>query len=132
MPIFRRFLRLAHFFPFRDKIPKSLKSREVHQFKCQRCSSSHLGQRSCLLYTRISDHLGIFALTRKKRVNPPPTSILSHHCETGHPVSPSDFTILSTSSSNSTSELLIRESLLIKKLNPSLNIKTSSLPFTLF
>ena len=87
----------------------------VYQFKCQRGSSLYLGHASRLFRTRISDHLGISALTGKKRVNPPPTSILSHHCEIGHPVSPNDFTIISTSSSNSTTELLIRESHLIKK-----------------
>ena len=88
----------------------------VYKFKWKRCSSLHLGQTSHLFHTWISGHLGISALTGKRRVNLPPTSILSHHCETRHQVSPNDFTTLSTSSSNSTIELLIRESLLIKDL----------------
>ena len=51
-------------------------------------------------------------------------------CDTGHPVSPDDFTILSSSSFNS--ELLVRESLLIRKLNPSLNANMGSFPLSLF
>ena len=41
-----------------------------------------------------------------------------HHQATGHPVSPDDFSILSTCSSSF--ELLLRESLLISKLKPTL------------
>ena len=123
-------LRLSHFFVFKDRIPRALRSRVVYRFKCQRCSSLYVGQTSRLLHTRISEHLGISALTGKKRVNPPPTSILSHHCDTGHPVSPDDFTILSSSLFNS--ELLVRESLLIRKLNPSLDTNMGSFPFSLF
>ena len=39
---------------------------------------------------------------------------VSHHCDTGQPISPGDVTILSCSSFNP--ELLVRESLLIRKL----------------
>ena len=127
--VFRPSLRLSHFFVFKDRIPKALRSRVVYRFKCQRCSSLYVGQTSRLLHTRISEHLGISALTGKKRVNPPPTSILSHHCDTGHPVSPDDFTILSSSFN---SELLVRESLLIRKLNPLLNANIGSFPLSLF
>ena len=55
---------------------------------------------------------------------------IMHTCIWVYHSLPYDFTILSTSSSNSTAELLIRKSLLIKKINPSLNINTSSLPLT--
>ena len=53
-----------------------------------------------LRFTWISEYLGIPALTGKKWVNLP-TSILSNHCDNGHPVSPDDFTGLSSSSFNS-------------------------------
>ena len=96
----------------------------------QRCSSLYVDQTSRLLKTRISEHLGISALNGKKTVNPPPISILSHHCDTGHPVSPDDFTILSSSPFNS--ELLVRESLLIRKLNPSLNANMGCFPLSYY
>ena len=86
--VFRPCLRLANFFPFTYRVPKSLRSRVVYRFKRQLCSSLYLGQTSGLLHKRISDHLGISALDGKKRVNPPPTTILPHHCEIRHPVSP--------------------------------------------
>ena len=123
-------LQLNHILAFKDRIPKTLKSRFVYRLKCQRCSSLYIGQTSRLLHTRISKHLGISALTDKKRVNPPPTSILSHHCDTGHPVSPDHFTILSSSSCNS--ERLVRESLLIRKLNPSLNANMGPYSLSIF
>lgn len=40
-----------------------------------------------ILHTQVSDHLGVSALTGKTRVNPPPSSILSHLSETGHTAS---------------------------------------------
>ena len=54
------------------------------------------------------------------------SSVLAHHEQTGHSLSIDDFSILSTSSSNF--ELLLRESLLIKKFNPSLNAKITPVP----
>ena len=122
-------LRLSHFFVFKDRIPEALRSYVVHLFKCQRCSSSYVGQTSRPLHTQISEHLGISGLTGKKRVISP-TNILSHHCDTGHNISSNDFNILSSSSFNS--ELLVRESFLIRKLNQSLNTNMGSFPLSLF
>ena len=130
--VFRPSLRLAHFFSFKDRMPNGLKSRVVYLFKCRCCNASYVGQTSRLLHTRIADHLGISALTGKERANPSTTNILSHHHDTGHPTTSDDFTILSHSSSSITHELLIRESLLIHKLNPILNSQSSSIPLSLF
>ena len=65
----------------------------------------------------------------KKRTNPPLTSILSHHRDTGHPVSFDDFKILSSCPFES--ELLLRESLLIRNLKSSLNATIGSAPLFL-
>ena len=130
--IFKPSLRLSNFFSFKDRIPKCMRSCVVYRFKCQQCNLLYVGQTSRLLHTRISDHLGVSALTGKKRVNPPLTSILSHHHDTGHSVSHNDFSILSSAPSNSSTELLVRESLLIHKLNPSLNGQMGSFPLSLF
>ena len=56
------------------------------------------------------------------------SSVLAHHKQTGHSISIDGFSTRSTSSSNF--ELLLRESLLIKKFNPSLNAKITSVPLT--
>ena len=102
--VFRPSLRLAHFFSFKDRIPNGLKSRVVYLFKCWWCNGSYVGQTSRLLHTRIADHLGISVLTGKERVNPSATDILSHHHDTGHPITSNNFTILSHSSSSITHE----------------------------
>ena len=73
--------------------------------------------------------MGISPLTGKKRTNPPLTSILSHHRDTGHQVSFDDFKILSSCPFES--ELLLRESLLIRNLKPSLNANIGSAPLFL-
>ena len=119
-------------FKRKDGIPNGLKSRVVYLFKCRCCNASYICQTSRLLHTRIADYLGISALTGKERANPSATSILSHHHRSGHPTTSDDLTILSHSSSSITHELLIRESLLIHKLNPTLNSQSSSIPLSLF
>ena len=49
---------------------------------------------------------------------------------TYHPISPDDLSILSSCSSSF--ELLLKESLLISKLKPSLNANLSSVPLVLY
>lgn len=127
---FRPIKRLSHFFPSKDRLPKGLRSRVVYSFTCRCCNVSYVGQTARHLHTRVSDHLGVSALTGKTSVNPSPSCILSHLSETGHTASIDDFRILS--SGNSTSELLVKESLLIRKLNPLLNSNISSVPLSLF
>ena len=97
-------LALALFFPVKDRIPDGLKSHVMYLFTSQCCKALYVSQTSRLLYTRISDHMGISSFIGSKIVNTSLTSILSHHAETGHPIS-SDYKILS--SSPSTSELLL-------------------------
>ena len=58
------------------------------------------------------------------------TSILLYERDTGHPVCPHDFNVLS--SSTNSFELLMRETLLIRKFNPSLNANLGSFPLSLF
>ena len=92
---FRPSLRLAHFFSFKDRVLKGLKSRVVYLFKCRCCNASYVGQTSRPLHTRIADHLDISTFIGEERVNPSTTNILSHHHDTGHPTTSDYFTILS-------------------------------------
>ena len=127
--VFRPTLRLSHLFSFKDKIPKALRSCVVYPFKCRCCSASYLGQTVRHLHTRVSEHLGVSALTGRKSCSPVMSSILSHLNSTGHTASLDNFQILSSCSSPD--ELLVRESLLISKYKPSLNIQGSSVPLLL-
>ena len=81
-------------------------------------------------HKRISEHMGISASTGKPLSKPPLSNIRDHHQSSGDPISPDHFSILSSCSSSF--ELLLRDSLLISKLKPSLNANLSSVPLTLY
>ena len=115
--VFRSSTRISSFFPFKDKVPKFLKSGVVYLFKCRCCSASYVGQTTRHLHTRVSEHLGISPVRGRPSSSPVMSSILSHLNSTGHSASFDDFKILS--SCTHTGELMIHESLLICKLKPS-------------
>ena len=117
--IFRPMQRLWAFFRLKGRILLSLRSRIVYKYKCQRCNALYVGQTVRHFHKRISKHMGISAFTGKPLSKPPFSNICDHHQASGHPISPDDFSVLSTCSS--CFELLLRESLLISKLKPSLN-----------
>ena len=93
--VFRSSRRIPSFFPFKDKVPKYLRSSIVYLFKCRCCSASYVGQTTRHLHTRISEHLGISPITGKHTSNPTKSSVLSHSCASGHKVDFDDFKILS-------------------------------------
>ena len=105
--------RLSSLFRFKDQIPFAIRSRVICKFKCQWCQSLYIGETFHHLHTRVSGHLGVSAYTGKPLSYTSNSSVLAHHKQTGHSLSIDDFSVLSTSSSNF--ELLLRESLLIKK-----------------
>jgi hypothetical protein len=78
----------------------------------------------------ISEHTGVSPLTGKERSISTMSSILAHKHMHKHPVSASDFKILSSGTSEW--DLLIRESLLISQLNHVLNANIRSTPLELF
>ena len=92
----------------------------------------HVGKTSRYLHMRISDHMKKSRpLLGKKRKNPPPTGILSHHLVTAHPTS-YNFKISLKLASSSEFELHLRESILTAKTKSSLNVNIGSAPFCLF
>ena len=121
--------RISSFFPSKDKVPKLMRSGVVYLFKCRCCSASYVGQTTCHLHTRISEHLGISPITGKPSSSPVMSSIFSRLNSTGYFANFDHFEILSSCSN--TCELMIHESLLISKLKPSLNVQGSSIPLNL-
>ena len=121
--------RLSSFFPFKDRIPIALRSHVVYQFTCQCCSALYVGQTRRHIHTRISEHMGVSPLTGKERSISTMSSIFAHEHMHKHPVSASDFKILSGTSEW---DLLIRESRLITQLNHVLNANIRSIPLELF
>jgi hypothetical protein len=102
----------------------------VYQFMCQCCSALYVGQTRRHIHTRVSEHMGVSLLTGKERSISTMSSILAHKHMHKHPVSASDFKMLSSGTSER--DLLIRESLLISQLNPVLNANIRSTPLELF
>ena len=72
---------------FKDKIPDALRSCVVYSFKCRCCSASYVGQTVHHLHTRVSEQLGISALTGKTSSSPQLTRIFSHLSNSGHTAS---------------------------------------------
>jgi hypothetical protein len=118
------------FFLFKDRIPITLRSHVVYQFTCQCCSALYVGQTRRHIHTSISEHMGVSPLTGKERSISSMSSILAHKNMHNHPVSTSDFKILSSGTSEW--DLLICESLLVSQLNPVLNANIRSTPLELF
>ena len=120
------------FFSFKDRIPVLIRSRVVYKYTCQCCGALYFGQTLHHLPTRISEHMGVSPLTGKKLATTSISSIQAHIHHTHHTIPPNDFSIISSCHSSSNFEFLIRESLLISKLKPSLNENISSTPLSLF
>ena len=125
--VFRSSIRISSFLPFKDRIPKFLRSGVVYLFKCRYCSASYVGQTTRHLHTLVSEHLGIFPITGKPSSSPVTSSIFSHLKTTGHTA---NFEIPSSCSDDR--ELMIHESLLISKFKLTLNVQGSSIPLNLF
>ena len=132
--IFRPMQRLSTFFRFKDRIPLSLRSRIVYKYKCQCCNALYVGE----TVRHLRKRMGILGCTGKPLSKPPFSSIRDHHQssvsrdhhQSSSSISPDYFSTLSSCSPSF--ELLLRESLLISKLKPSLNANLSSVPLTLY
>jgi hypothetical protein len=125
--VFRPSCRLSSFFPFKDRIPIALRSHVVYQFTCQCCNALYVGQTRRHINTRISEHMGVSPLTGKERPISTMSSILAHKHMHKHPVSASDFKILSSGTASEW-DLLIRESLLISQLKVTEHLWVLILP----
>ena len=92
----------------------------MYKYKCQCCGALYVGQTRRHIHTRISEHMGVSSKTGNKLSVSQMSAVLTHHHLSGHNISDSDFTILtSASSGNSKFDLEMRESLFISKLKPS-------------
>ena len=119
--VFQSGFRIKNFFKFKDPIPVPLRSSLVYKYVCNRCNSVYIGKTSRHLHTRISEHLGISYRTSVPLTNPP-FSAIRNHTLTNHnnySISPEEFSIIE--STHSDFELLTKESILIKQIQPNLN-----------
>ena len=127
--VFKCNKRISNILSYKDRIPIKLSSHNVYSYKCTRCNSSYYGMALRHTHVRWCDHMGISWRTNKKIVGVP-TEIKTHSARCGTSASIDEFSI--TGGDNNTMNLKIKESLLIKRDRPNLNINVFSTPLYLF
>ena len=132
--IFNSNNRLRNFFNFKDKIPINVRSHLLYRFTCSNCKVAYIGKTRRHYLVRVFEHLGVSLRTGKKYTFNPNnnnnTTVLTHLNCTSCNASLEDFCIIGSAK---TDELLcIKESLLIQKIKPKLNISVKSTPLSLF
>ena len=118
--IFRTTLRASNLFQFKDKIPKRFKAYVVYRVQCTDCDAFYVGKTHRHMETRLKEHLNV------KR----PTAVTDHVMRHEHEVSLEAVKFLASGKTDD--ELLIKESLFVKKLSPPLNRTVKSFPLELF
>ena len=131
--IFQTTYRMGNLFRFKDCLPKLIMSEFVYHYKCGSCAASYVGRCYRHKHVRFCEHSGI---SPKTGVPYTPTlenasSIKTHIITNNHPINIGrDFTILSR---GGTREVLdIKESIMIRKLRPTLNDRAASTPLFLY
>ena len=105
---------LSSLFPFKNVIPKELRSHLVYKFSCSSCNAIYYGKTERHLNVRSSEHIGLSPLTGN-RVARKPSAISDHLC-----------------CENNAFKLSLRDSVLIKRDSPELNRNVSSMLLILF
>ena len=128
--VFSSKFRLQNCFRFKDVIPKELLSGLVYRFRCGGCNATYYGKTIRHFKVRACEHLGISHRTGK--IIKPKESAIFDHLTTSRDCNATieNFDILSRD--NNEFKLLIKESLFIKRDDPSLNRTIKSYPLFLY
>ena len=110
---FRNTRRIKSFFPYKDKLSRSLRSKVVYKASCWNCNDYYIGKTKRQLHDRKTEHFK--ALTS----NSHSSAIADHMTQTGHRIKWDYFDILATGKSDI--HCKIKEALLIRDLKPVLN-----------
>ena len=121
---FQKYSFYSFFLHFKDRVSCGLQSCLVYKFSCVQCSSTYIGETSRHLLARIADHKGISIRTGQPFTTPSYSSIRDHALKAGHDINIDNFKICHMTDKTS---LKISESILIRKFNPDLNNKDSSI-----
>ena len=123
-------VRLSSLFSFKERIPSYLTSGVVYKFTCGTCNDTYIGKTKRHQKTRFCEHFGISALTGKRLKTVQPSAISEHRKSCNFNNDLDLFTVIGGDSNNW--NLLLKESLLIKRDNPEMNAMVSSVPLKLF
>ena len=110
--------RIKSFFPYKDNLNRSQRSKVIYKTGCWDCSDFYIGKTKRRLHDRKTEHFR--ALTK----NDPTSAIADHIKTTGHNTKWDHFHILTSGKTDY--HCKIKETLLIQELKPALNVNVSS------
>ena len=128
--IFLTGTRLKNYFKFKDRVPEALQSNFVYKSKCGSCTASYYGKTYRHMKVRVSEHQGKSPRTGKRVKGTLSTSVRDHMLDCDYTVAWEDFSIIDRESNHYLLET--KESLFIKRDNPSLNRNKYSQDLFLF
>ena len=128
--VFQTSNRLKNYFRFKDRVPETLQSNFVYKFKCGSCTASYYGKTYRHMKVQVSEHQGVSPRTGKRVKGTLSTSVRDHVLDCDHRVAWEDFSIIGRESNHYLLET--KESLFIKRGNPSLNRNKCSQELFLF
>ena len=118
---------IGSLFPFKDRLCPLMKSGVVYEYKCPGCNSgNYVGSTRRLLKVRADSHMGVSYRTGCRLSNPDLSNIRSHARGCKTPIKYDNFKIIGQA--KEPAELLILESLNIKRRVPTLNCQSSAVP----
>ena len=132
--VFKSSTKLASFFTFKDRLPKSLMSGVIYHYHCARCNLSYVGSSKRFWEKRLEEHLHKSALTGKPLNGMQMFAPMYHvrvKCSHESPImGREDFKIIGREKNPFL--LQLKESIFIYKLRPKLNNNDACLPLHLF
>ena len=128
--IFQTCRRLQNYFRFKDRVLETLQSNFVNKFKCRSCTTSYYGKTYGYIKARVSELQGVSSRTGKRVKVTLSTSMRDLMLNCDHTVAWEDLPIIGRESNHYLLET--KESLFIKRDNPSLNRNKYSQELFLF
>ena len=130
--VFRSSNRIRNAFRFKDQIPKYMNSKVIYKFKCNICNGVCNGETKRHFFVHEYEHLGKPILTEKnlKYTEKDVTAIRKHCHNRCHTAGTFCFSLVGNAANKY--HLKLKESLLILKMKPPLNVAKESMPFYLF
>ena len=127
--VFKSQTKIHQFFKFKDNFPKHMMSHIVYKYTCDRCNAIYYGLTERHVKYRWSEHMGVSPLTGREIVGIK-TDIRDHNIICENKAKYDDFKIVARD--DKVFNLRIKESLLIRKDKPSINIQKYSTPLQCF
>ncbi|KAL9965747.1 hypothetical protein ACROYT_G029589 [Oculina patagonica] len=121
--IFQNTRRIKSFFPYKDRLNRSQRSKVIYKASCWDCDDVYIGKTKRRLHDRKTEHFK--ALTKCDH----PSAIADHIKATGHNIKWDHFEILASGKTDL--HCKIKETLYIHELQPSLNANVGSERHTL-